>query len=196
MMETTPVMSFHHGRVGRMNATAQRIADAFERHVESHGYDKANLDDVARELKISKKTIYVHFEGKSAIYAHVVARQARQMKAQLAAAVAPLPTFAAQVEAVVRSLLDIARSHIDATAADEWLREYEIAADAFRQANGDLLRELVQGGMDAGEFRAGDAKLVEKMVAAMIVEYLLLVNADPSYDRDAELLERIVRFVG
>jgi AcrR family transcriptional regulator len=196
MMETTPEMSFRHGRVGRMNATAQRIADAFERHVESHGYDKANLDDVARELKISKKTIYVHFEGKNAIYAHVVARQAQQMKMQLAAAVAPLPTFAAQVEAAVRSLLDIARSHIDATAADEWLREYEIAADAFRQANGDLLRELVQGGMDAGEFRAGDAKLVERMVAAMIVEYLLLVNADPSYDRDTELLERIVRFVG
>ena len=33
------------------------------------------------------------------------------------------------------------------------------------------------------------------MIAAMLVEYLLLVNADPAYDRDAELLERIVRFV-
>ena len=50
--------------------------------------------------------------------------------------------------------------------------------------------------MDAGEFRSGDASLVEKMIAAMIVEYLLLVNADPSYDRDTELLERIVGFVG
>ena len=30
----------------------------------------------------------------------------------------------------------------------------------------------------------------------MIVEYLLIVNADPTYDRDAELLERIRRFVG
>ena len=50
--------------------------------------------------------------------------------------------------------------------------------------------------MDAGEFRPGDASLVEKMIAAMLVEYLLLVNADPSYDRDTELLERIVRFTG
>ena len=84
----------------------------------------------------------------------------------------------------MRSLLDMARTHIADTGEDEWLREYEIAADAFRKANGDLLRELVQGGMDAGEFRPGDASLVERMVAAMIVEYLLLVNADPSYDRD------------
>ncbi len=196
MLETTSEMSFRDGQVNRMNATGQRIAEAFERHVEAHGYDKANLDDVARELKISKKTIYVHFDGKRDIYAYVVARQAQQMKTELAAAVGQLPTYAARVEAAVRSLLDVARSHIDATGEDEWLREYEVAADAFRKANGDLLRELVQGGMDAGEFRSGDASLVEKMVTAMIVEYLLLVNADPSYDRDTELLERIVRFVG
>ena len=189
-------MSFHHERVARMNATGQRIADAFERHVASHGYDKANLDDVARELRISKKTIYVHFDGKRDIYAHVVARQAQRMKTEFAAAVAPLPTYGARVEAAVHMLLDVARAHVTKTGEDEWLREYEIAADAFRKANGDLLRELVQGGMDAGEFRSGDASLVEKMIAAMIVEYLLLVNADPSYDRDAELLERIIRFVG
>jgi AcrR family transcriptional regulator len=179
-----------------MDQTGERIAATFERHVERRGYDKATLDDVARELKISKKTIYVHFDGKRDIYAHVVAGQARRMKLQLAASVEPLPTFAARLEAVVRSLLDAARAHITETGEDEWLREYEIAADAFRKANGDLIRELVQSGIDAGEFRTGDAALVEKMIAAMIVEYLLLVNADPSYDRDAELLERIARFAG
>lgn len=179
-----------------MNTTKQRITEAFERRVESDGYDKANLDDIARELKISKKTIYAHFDGKRDIYATVVARTAQRMKLQLAATVAPLPTYRQRVEAAVRSLLDVARAHIDETGEDEWLREYEIAADAFRKANGDLLRELVQGGMDAGEFKSGDAPLVERMVTAMIVEYLVLVNADPSYDRDVELLERIVGFIG
>ena len=188
-------MSFRHERVARMNATGQRIAETFERHVESHGYQRTTLDDVARELKISKKTIYVHFTGKRDIYAHVVARQARLMKTQLAASVAALPTYAARLESVMRSILEAGRAHIEKTSEDEWLAEYEIAADAFRKANGDLLRELVQGGMDAGELRAGDAALVEKMIAAMLVEYLVLVNADPAYDRDAELLERLCRFV-
>ncbi len=178
-----------------MNETQQRIVEAFERHVESHGYAKTNLDDVSRELKISKKTIYVHFDSKQDIYSRVVARQAERMKVHLAAAVAPLPTYAARVEAAVKSIIEQGRAHIDETGEDEWLSEYEVAADAFRKANGDLLRELVQGGMDAGEFREGDSSLVEKMVAAMIVEYLVLVNSDPSYDRDAELLERIGKFV-
>ena len=50
--------------------------------------------------------------------------------------------------------------------------------------------------MDAGEFAPGDARLVEQMLVAMIVEYLLIVREDPSYDRDEELLARIRRFIG
>jgi len=178
-----------------MNATQQQIADTFERHVAQHGYDGTTVDGIARELKISKKTIYVHFESKRDIYAQVVERQARRMKTELAASVALLPTYAARVEAAVRSVLEVGRAHIAATGHEEWLHEYEIAADAFRAANGELLRELVQSGMNAGEFRAGDAWLVERMVTAMVVEYLVLVHADPSLDRDAELLERVVEFV-
>ena len=179
-----------------MSTTQQQIAEVFERHVDRFGYDKTTLDEVAREMKISKKTIYVHFSSKREIYAYLVERQAAREKMRLAAAVATLPTYAARVEAVMQFVLGSARAHIAETSRDEWLREYEIAADAFRKANGDLIRELVQAGMDAGEFTPGDASLVEKMIAAMIVEYLLLVNADPSYDRDAELLERIRRFIG
>jgi len=179
-----------------MSTTQQQIAEVFERRVGEVGYDKANMDDVAREMKISKKTIYVHFSSKREIYAYVVGHQAAREKMRLAASVAALPTYAARLEAVMRLMLATARQHIAETGRDEWLREYEIAADAFRQANGELLRELVQSGMDAGEFPTGDARLVEKMIATMIVEYLLIVNADPSYDRDEELLERIRRFVG
>jgi len=179
-----------------MSTTQQQIAEVFERHIGEVGYDKATLDDVAREMKMSKKTIYVHFDSKREIYAYIVERQAARERMRLAASVATLPTYSARLEAVMRFVLESARGHIDGTGRDEWLREYEIAADAFRKANGDLMRELVQAGMDAGEFRQGDATLVEKMTAAMIVEYLLIVNADPSYDRDAELLERIRKFVG
>lgn len=179
-----------------MSATKHRIAEVFESHVSRLGYDKANLDDVAREMHISKKTIYVHFDSKQAIYEYVVERQAVREKRKLAAAVADLPTYSARVEAVVRFVLGSARAHILETGRGEWLREYEIAADAFRKANGDLMRELIEAGMAAGEFEAGDAHLVQEMIAAMVVEYLLIVNADPTYDRDDELLARIRRFIG
>ena len=100
------------------------------------------------------------------------------------------------MEAALRIVIDMGRRHVEETEREEWLAQYEVAGDAFRKANGDLLRELVQAGMDAGEFVPGDAELVERMVTAMLLEYLLGVREDVAYDRDAELLERIMRFIG
>jgi len=179
-----------------MSATQNEIAEVFRRRVDEVGYAKATLDDVARSLKMSKKTIYVHFDGKREIYEYIVERQAAQEKARLGAMLAALPTCAARVEAAVRIVIDMGRRHVEETEREEWLAQYEVAADAFRKANGDLIRELVQAGMDAGEFAPGDAALVEQMVTAMVIEYLLVVREDPSYDRDEELVARIIRFIG
>ena len=174
----------------------EQIAEVFEKHLARYGYDKTTLDEVAREMHISKKTIYAHFDSKRDIYAYLVDGMAAREKMKLAAAVATLPTYGARIEAVMTYVLQMGRAHIKETTETEWVQELEIAGDAFRKANGDLIRELLQAGMDAGEFPSGDAALVEKMCAAMIIEYLVMVNADPTYDRDAELLERIRRFIG
>ena len=179
-----------------MNATQQQIAEVFRRRVEEVGYAKATLDDVARTMRISKKTIYVHFDGKRDIYAFIVERQAAEEKRRLAAVLSALPTCKAKVEAALRIVIDMGRRHVEDTEREEWLAQYEVAGDAFRKANGDLLRELVRAGMDAGEFVPGDAELVERMVTAMVLEYLLSVREDEAYDRDVELLERIMRFIG
>jgi len=177
-------------------ATKQEIADVFEKHVSRFGYAKTSLDEVARSMHISKKTIYVHYPGKRELYGYIVEQQAALQKAQLKSSIAELPDNRAKVEALVKFVISSARTHINETTEDEWMQEYEIAADAFTKANGDLIREFVSAGMSAGEFPAGDADLVEKMVAAMILEYVVMVNSDPGYDRDEELVERIVRFVG
>jgi len=96
---------------------------------------------------------------------------------------------------VVGFVLKSARAHINKTGHDEWMREYEIAADSFRRANGELLRELIAGGIEAEEFSAGDVVFVERMVAAMVLDYVVMVNEDPAIDHDAELLGRILKFL-
>ena len=179
-----------------MSGMQQQIAEVFRRRVEDVGYARATLDDVARAMKISKKTIYVHFDGKQAMYAYVVERQAAEERRRLSVLLSALPSFRAKLEAALRMVIDMGRRHVEETERQEWLAEYEVAADAFRKAIDDLLRELVQSGMEAGEFAKGDARLAEKMISAMVVEYLLEVREDVGYDRDDELLERILRFVG
>ena len=177
-------------------ATKQEIADVFEKHVGRFGYTKTSLDEVAAAMHISKKTIYVHFAGKRELYGYIVERQANAQKLGLKESVAALPSNRSKVEALVKFVISQARAHINETTEDEWMQEYEIAADAFRQANGELIREFVSEGMAVDEFPSGDADLVEKMLAAMILEYVVIVNSDPSFDRDEELVGRILRFVG
>ncbi len=174
----------------------EQIAEVFAKHLNRYGYAKTTLDEVAREMHISKKTIYAHFDSKRDIYAYLVDGMAAAEKTQLAAAVATLPTYSSRIEAVMKYVLEMGRTHINETSETEWAQELEIAGDAFRKANGDLIRELLEAGMKAGEFPQGDPVLVEKMCAAMVVEYLVMVNADPSYDRDQELLDRMRRFIG
>lgn len=174
----------------------EQIAETFERHYGKFGYAKTNLDEVARELHISKKTIYVHFDGKREIYGFIVERMAAREQRELRAKLSGLPTQAAKVRALLQYVIASARAHIAETSEAEWLTEYEIAADAFRKANGDLLREIVAEGIASGEFAKGDADFVEKMVAVMLLEYTVLVNTDPGYDHDAELVERTLRFIG
>jgi AcrR family transcriptional regulator len=195
-METIYHSSFQSKAEDTVSTTQQQIADVFRRRMDEVGYSGTTLDDVARSLRISKKTIYVHFGGKREIYAYIVERQAAQEKARLMAMLAALPTFAARVEAAVRIVIELGRRHVQETDRDEWFAQYEVAADAFSKANGDLIRELVRAGMDSGEFPPGDPRLVEQMVTAMVLEYLLVVRDDPSYDRDEELLARILRFIG
>jgi AcrR family transcriptional regulator len=177
-------------------ASKDQIADVFEKHVERFGYQKTTLDEVARELRISKKTLYAFFDGKADIYRYVVERIARQSRANVAALVAGMPTYGERLTGVVRLVIGTARAHVEETSAGEWRAQFEVAEDAFRQAMGSLLAELVGGGVAAGEFPDQDEALTVRMVGAMLVEYALILRDDPVYDRDEELTAGIRRFVG
>ena len=51
----------------------QRIVDAARAHFFSHGFRRVTMNDLAAELGISKKTLYVHFPDKMAVLEAVLA---------------------------------------------------------------------------------------------------------------------------
>ena len=179
-----------------MAVSREQIADAFERRVERFGYAKTTLDEIAADLHISKKTIYVHFDGKAAIYRHIVERIARMSRSELARQVEGLPTYAEKLAGVVRLVIGTARAHVLETEAAEWRAQFVVAEDAFRQAFGSLLAEILTAGAKAGEFAGMDAALATRMIGAMVIEYTLMLREDPALDRDEELVAAIARFAG
>jgi AcrR family transcriptional regulator len=66
---------------------AELVVDAAERLFFAAGFSSTSMDDLARELRISKKTIYRHFPGKRSVLAAVLDRQFARIETALAEAV-------------------------------------------------------------------------------------------------------------
>jgi AcrR family transcriptional regulator len=58
-----------------------RILHQAREHFFAHGYCSCTMDDLAAELGMSKKTLYVHFSGKDAIMRAVIEQLGREIRA-------------------------------------------------------------------------------------------------------------------
>ncbi|GAB2857934.1 hypothetical protein GCM10027176_70510 [Actinoallomurus bryophytorum] len=66
---------------------AELVVDTAERLFFTAGFSRTSMDDLARELRISKKTIYRYFPGKRSVLAAVLDRQFARVEKALAEAV-------------------------------------------------------------------------------------------------------------
>lgn len=64
-------------------STAERIVAAARQHFLSHGFRHVTMDDLARELGMSKKTLYASFSSKVALLEAVLADKFRQVEEDL-----------------------------------------------------------------------------------------------------------------
>lgn len=68
--------------------TVARIVRLAREHFFTHGYCQCTMDDLAAELGMSKKTLYVHFTGKDEIMRAVIAQLGREIRADAEALLA------------------------------------------------------------------------------------------------------------
>lgn len=62
------------------NSVITRIVRQARAHFFSHGYSQCTMDELAAELGMSKKTLYVHFESKEALMAAVIDDLGREIR--------------------------------------------------------------------------------------------------------------------
>jgi len=61
----------------------RRILESARRHLFDFGYKALTMDDLAHELGMSKKTLYLHFPGKDAIVESIFEEIGRALRAEL-----------------------------------------------------------------------------------------------------------------
>ncbi len=130
------------------SATARILATA-GRHLFTYGYNALTMDDLAHELGMSKKTLYLHFPGKDAIIGTIIDGIGRTIRAEMEAVLNdPGLSFVQKLRAVI----DVVAPRL-AQTSPAMLRELQRYAprihrkiDELRQKNipyvfGRLLRQ-------------------------------------------------------
>ncbi|MCW2536168.1 MAG: TetR family transcriptional regulator [Modestobacter sp.] len=139
----------------------------------ARGYEATSVDQIARELGVTKAAIYHHLAGKEAILAAGINRAIQaltgvlQEAPALPGAGAPLERF----EYILRRTLEIGLEHLDEVTVllrlrgnTELEREMLDRRRAFDRAVAEVMREAV----DAGDLPADtDALLMTRLIMGM-----------------------------
>jgi TetR/AcrR family transcriptional regulator len=144
--------------------TRARILDAALKAFGTRGYEATSLDALAADLGVRKQTILYHFAAKEALLDSVIDEAGSELIAVLEEAVHGAGDGWARVEAVVHSVFRLAGRRPQLLGL---LREVSRlgppAATRFREMLGPFVERattFLEEGMEAGEFRRQDARLL------------------------------------
>ena len=153
-----------------------QIASAFQRHFHQFGFKKTAVDDVARELQISKKTIYQHFSTKEEILQYVIQRAARAYLEDIVEQIPAGMDEAAQLERLLRLIHQVAREFHASGVSFELQFKLELAEAAYRQAYTQVIAGLIAAGVQKGIFHCGDLQITTHYANLLVAESLHLMT--------------------
>lgn len=184
-------------------STRDRILDSALHAFGTRGYETTSLDALAAQLGVRKQTILYHFSSKESLLDAVIDEAGGELIAVLEDAVASSGRGWARIEAVVRLVFRLARRRPELLGL---LREVSRlgppAATRFRVMLEPFVARatgFLEEGMNAGEFRRQDARLLLLATYSTVigvateVEVLRALGVEPTgrslVRRRAELLE-------
>lgn len=178
-----------------MAVTREHIADSFEKHIEQFGFRKTSVEDIAKDLHISKKTIYVHFESKDHIYRHVIERRAAEERRRIAAELAQVGTCAEKIEGLIGIIFEFTREWWRDNRNSEFALRFQVAEQAFHDAYTELIRDYVRSGVERGEFTAPDNEITVRFVGGVILAGTRMLQEDLDAEIEPYVVEAVKRLL-
>ncbi len=160
---------------GRRDRRADLLAAAARRFV-AVGISKTTMEDVARDARAGKATLYRHFANKDAVIDALLEREAQRFEHDLRRAVAGTSGAAARIEAAFVTGVEFFVTHPVLTKGrdeEPALLLPRITADGGPLvARGlDLFTELVEAGIASGELRDVDPRTAAEVVMRLVLSY-------------------------
>ena len=136
-----------------MPATKDEIALTFMGLAVRYGFRRTAVEDVARALRISKKTIYEYFPSKEALLEYALELGALQQRRRVESLLTETTALGRALE-VTRIALSDARAGFAQNPGAELVEPPEIQTRVNDRVYGPMVRDLLAQGVAAGEFRS------------------------------------------
>lgn len=146
-----------------LRATRQRILDAAYALFRRKGFTRVSMDEIAAAARVTKRTLYYHFESKDALLAAV-------LEAQHALALAAFRTFGDRLGGSPEAIVDTL------------FKDLAVWADTPRWAGSGFTRLVIE----LADLRGHPARLIARRHKAMLEEHLaeVLARADVASPRE------------
>jgi len=177
-----------------MPATKDEIALTFMGLAVRYGFRRTAVEDVARQLKISKKTIYEYFPSKDALLEYALELGALQQRRRVESLLTAATALGRALE-VTRIALSDARAGFAQNPGVELVEPPEIQTRVNDRVYGPMIRDLLEQGVAAGEFQVADVEMTSRFVQAIGMEAVRQIHDDPASQPEEATVEAIRRLI-
>ena len=179
-----------------METKKEQIAEVFKKHVTHFGYKKTSVDEIAKELKISKKTIYKFFNTKEKIFYYVIGKIANQLCKKMEKDINKFDTQTEKITQLVAIIFSETKKWLKkGNDAFEFKYKFEIAELSFKEAYNELFLKLIIEGIEKKEFEIADPKLIISFINGIFSESMKLVSVNPEINIEKDVITAILKLL-
>jgi len=175
-------------------ATKDEIAAKFMELAFRYGFKRTTVEDVARELHISKKTIYEHFATKDELLRYAIELASRAQRARVESRLTDT-TALARVQEVIGIALADTRAFYESGPHAEMTVVSEVTAQVNDLVFAPMVRDLLAEGVAGGEFEVPDCDAMALFIVAMGTEAVRMIQDDPESHPEEFLLDAVRRLI-
>jgi AcrR family transcriptional regulator len=176
-----------------MPAGKDEIAFSFMALAVRYGFRRTSVEDVARALRISKKTIYEHFASKDELLEYALELRAREQRRRVESLLTETTALGRALQ-VTRIALADARAGFAQNPGVE-LVDPGIQAAVNDRVYGPMVRDLLEQGVAGGEFDVADPDQTSRFVQAVGMEAVRQIHEDPASRPEEAAVEAIRRLI-
>jgi AcrR family transcriptional regulator len=149
------------------------------------GFRKTTIEDIAQACGLERASVYYYFKNKDAILAEVVRREVGRQSVAVFEAQDREKTAAAKLRALFRGHLKaFSASEFARVAPEDKVNVFQVFPEAFvllrahRENLLELIRNIVNIGIESGEFHPVDARQVADGIRSFIVGHSITFYLD------------------